>query len=114
KMGFEVTIVTRDEVLKQHEDVLEIREISAVSSALAKCGVHVTVVPVSGIDAVARGKKVLLLNVDYRGATASALLRRHRDREIDCFPNPYFQMACQRESGLPESEMGLGHKHRKT
>lgn len=114
KMGSRITIVTRDEVLAQQEDVLEIREIDVLRESLGRRGAVVTVIPVSAVETVDCGTRLLLLNLDYRAEGATSLLRRHHADEVNCFPNPYFQMACQRGTGLAETNMGLSHKHRAT
>jgi hypothetical protein len=112
KMGRDITIVTRDEVIFEDQDVLEIREILELEAALRAGGAHVRVVPVSKVNFLPRRSNLLLLNLDYRLENIHDLLRRHTDKEITCFPNPYFQAACQDMTGLSESEMALGHKHR--
>lgn len=110
-MGRRITIVTRDDVLNRQEDVLEILEIKALRSALLRWGAAVEVIPVSAVDSVEAGTKLLLLNLDYRSESTTALLRRHAAEEVDCYPNPYFQMVCNEATGLPEVVMQRDSKH---
>jgi len=110
RMGKNITIVTRDEVLGQQEDVLELREIAVLLRALKKHGAKAGVIPVSGVGSVPNGTALLLLNLDYRSESTEYLLRRHSAGEVECFPNPYLQMECQRATELTETMLDLKDK----
>ena len=112
KMGTKITIVTRDAVITQLEDVLEIREIDFLREALTCAGAIVNVIPASAVDSVETGSRLLLLNLNYGAAETTTLLRRHAAEEVECFPNPYFQMACDEVTGLQELVLTTGDKHR--
>jgi len=111
-IGQEITIVTRDEVLCQTQDILEIREIAELEKALRAENARVRVISVSDVDSIPSGTRLLLLNIDYRSASTKTLIQRHAAEEITCYPNPFYQMACLHATGLKESEMGQDHKHR--
>jgi hypothetical protein len=111
-VGTDVTIVTRDEVIMQQQDVLEILEIQELENELRRGGATVQTVPVSQVGSLECGSRLLLLNVDYSSTATAGLLRRHSSGELACFPNPYFQMACSYASGLKESTLAPEDKHR--
>lgn len=111
QMGERITIVTRDEVIGQQEDVLELLEISMLQSALTLAGAVVDVIPVSAVNSVDTGTRLLLLNLDYRSESTAALLKRHASGEVDCFPNPYLQITCNEFSGLDELTIDRASKH---
>lgn len=110
-VGTDVTIVTRDEVMTEQQDVLEILEIQELENELRRCGATVRTIPVSQVSLLESGSRLLLLNVDYRSTATTELIRRHSRGEVVCFPNPYFQMACQIASGLKESGLAPGDKY---
>ena len=110
-IGPNIVIVTRDEVIERQEDILEIIEIRELETALRRARATVETIPVSRAGSLRGGARLLLLNLDYRLASAGVLLRRHAAGEIKCFPNPYFQIACRDVSGLQQASLVPGEKH---
>lgn len=106
----DIYLVTRDEVLKNHEDILEIKEIENLCRGLSANAIKVNVLPLSEIDCIPNGKQVILLNLDYRVSAIENLFQRHKSNEIHCFPNPFVQKASHHITGL--LEMTIPHKHR--
>lgn len=100
-----LTLITRDEVLRDQEDVLEQQEIVALRNQLAKYHVPVHVIALSDLEHIPAHLPALLLNIDYNHPSATALLERHCRDEIDCYPNPFFQMASRQVSGLKTVEL---------
>lgn len=98
----EIGLVTRDEVFIHQEDLLEIGEIESLKQGLAELGVQLRVYPVSKISEIPTGQAVLLLNIDYEDNKTNILFDRHCRGEIIFYPNPFFQMACQKATGLQE------------
>jgi len=113
-MGKSITIVTRDEVRANDEDVLECGEIRAIGQGLMFRGARVRVVGVSQVASLEVGSRLLLLNLNWRrnDRAMSALLWRRNKGEVECFPDPYLQMMCERASGLPEVEIAPTNPHR--
>jgi hypothetical protein len=96
-----VALITRDEVLEHKEDVLERTEIKVLGQGLASLGVKSRVYTVSQVSGIPEGSFCILLNLDYHTPDTD-LLSRHSRGELVCYPNPFFQMACQRMTGLVE------------
>ncbi len=113
KMGLKIVLVTRDSVLRLREDVLEIREIACIKSMLQDRDVTVEVISASQVDSIAEGGKLLLLNLDYSLDEVTTLLRRHAMGEVECYPNPYFQLACSQATGMKQVELRCGTRHHK-
>ena len=82
-------VVTRDEVLRNSEDVLEILEIRAITSLLSRSGINTEVRAISEIEELPRGTFVLLLNVASSGKEFSRLLERSAREELRCYPDPF-------------------------
>lgn len=97
-----VAILTRDEVIKSQEDVLEIGEIESIKQGLQSQGIDVDVYSLSMIDEIPIGREVILLNLDYGTKGINRLFDRHHRQEIKCYPNPFFQLASQKASGLSQ------------
>jgi hypothetical protein len=106
----DIYLITRDEVLKNHEDILEIKEIENLCIGLATSGVKAHILPLSEIDDIPNGKQVILLNLDYRVSAIENLFQRHIKNEIRCFPNPFVQKVSHNITGLPETT--IPYKHR--
>lgn len=105
----DIYLVTRDEVLRNHEDILEIKEIENLCIGLATSGIKAHILPLSEIDFIPKGKQVILLNLDYRVSAIENLFQRHKKNEIRCFPNPFVQKISHDITGL--SETTIPHKH---
>lgn len=110
-IGPDITLVTRDEVIGDQQDILELLEIRELKSALERKGAIVSTIAVSHVSALRKGARLLLLNLDYSSASITVLLQRHALGEVTCFPNPYFQMACREVSGLRESSLSPEDKY---
>jgi len=100
----DVYLVTRDEVLENQEDILEIKEIENLCSGLfANALIKTHVVPLSAIESIPNGKQVILLNLDYQAIAIQKLLQRFKNQEIECYPNPFVQKASNVITGLAET-----------
>lgn len=106
----DIYLITRDEVLRNHEDILEIKEIENLCTGLKANGIKAHVLPLSEIDYIPNGKQVILLNLDYEVSAIEALFQRHIKNEIHCFPNPFVQKVSHNITGLLETT--IPHKHR--
>ena len=101
----QITLLTRDEVLEENEDVLEHGEMALLRDMLTKRGIKVSCSSLRKVDDIPQDETVLLLNIDCQSPQAEKLLRRHVKREIECYPNPFVQIAAQKISGLKTSEL---------
>jgi hypothetical protein len=100
-----ISILTRDEVLEEQEDVLEIWEIEQLRHALCNIGKQVGVYSVSQVGMIPRGQTVILLNIDYSAKGVENIFRRHSSGELIFYPNPFFQVVSQKFSGLQETSI---------
>lgn len=98
-----VTLLTRDEVILDNQDLLEMGDIEVIKDALGICGIHTDVAGMSDIEKIPTGSKVMLLNIDFDQRQSEELFRRHAKGEIECFPNPYVQKELLHATGLPEA-----------
>jgi len=105
-------IVTRDEVLQRQEDLLERAELETLAHNLEQLGKKVVPVCISDVASLKEGSTVLLLNLDYSIPAAFDLFKRHSAGELLCFPNPFFQKACQHWTGLSETTVPDRHRDR--
>ena len=105
----EMAFVTRDEVLSGQQDLLEIKEIECLREGLGGLGIEIKVYPVSQVNEIPDGQKVLLLNIDYGAPGIEDLLARHCRGELVFYPNPFLQRTCQRTSGLEEAVVPSRH-----
>lgn len=113
RMGTAITILTRDEVLNNHEDMLEIREIESLTEGLQALGAAINVASLGSVGTLAAGTSLLLLNLDYRAAGAQELRTRHARGDLICYPNPFVQEACQEMAGLSSFTIDPGNRLRK-
>ena len=100
-----ITILTRDEVLDNEEDLLEIGEIEELQRLCAPLGKTLRVRRVSDVDDIPQDEPVLLLNLDYSSPTTGRLLARAQEGSMRCFPDPRFQRLCQMTTGLHETSL---------
>lgn len=105
-----VFMVTRDEVVFHKEDVLEIEELNVIRNALQGYGIESCIIPVSNLESIPDGSHVLLFNVNYEDSTTNKIFERHKKEELIFYPNPFFQKASQRVSGLPETVIPSRYK----
>lgn len=99
-----ITLITRDEVLQQQEDLLEIAEIKELSQGLIKAGFQVKIFGLSDVGKVVQGATVILMNIKYDNQlVVRKLIERHSSGEIICYPNPFVQMICQKKTGLKKT-----------
>lgn len=100
-----VTVLTRDEVLENQEDLLEIGEVEALRRGCLSLGKTLCVRRVSDVDDITEDKPVLLLNLDYSSKATDRLLARAQEGSLRCFPDPRFQRLCQMTTGLHETSL---------
>lgn len=106
----DIYLLTRDEVLRNQEDILEIKEIENLCMGLSASGIKTHVLPLSEIDCIPNGKQVILLNLDYGVSTIGKLFQRYKNNELRCYPNPFVQKASHNITGLLETT--IPHKYR--
>lgn len=99
-----LTIVTRDEVIRDKEDMLEQGEIAVMARYLRQAR-DVSVLPVSQIERVPRGGNAILMNIDYTSESARNLFHRYDKGDMQFFPNPYMQIALNDATELPEKSI---------
>jgi hypothetical protein len=107
----QVALITRDEVLFHEEDLLEKNELEFLRKVLLSYGIKTRTYALSQVANISAGKKVLLLNIDYSRQGAEELLQRHSKGELDCYPNPFFQKACQKATGLKQVVIPKKNQH---
>jgi hypothetical protein len=84
-------LVTRDEVLDNQEDVLEINELTRMAQGLTNLGLEVQIISVSQVGELEEGSELILLNIDYSDPKTQTLIKKHLSGQICCYPNPIFQ-----------------------
>ncbi|OGV27198.1 MAG: hypothetical protein A3F18_07230 [Legionellales bacterium RIFCSPHIGHO2_12_FULL_37_14] len=99
----EIYLLTRDEVLRNHEDILEIKEIENLCIGLSTFGIKAHVISLSEIECIPNGKQVILLNLDYQASSIENLFKRYKNNELSCYPNPFVQKASHKITGLFET-----------
>lgn len=98
-----IGIVTRDEVLESDEDVLEMNEIEMLKELLLRQGISSDIY---GARAhLPGGTPLLLLNIDYGHPESRALLERHCRGDLNCYPNPFFQIAAAQSTSIRTVEL---------
>ena len=83
-----VVIVTRDEVIENAEDTLELLEIQALQEMLGEIGLESSVVSVSEEIGGAGDCQLILLNIDSNAYSYSRFCEMVVQSGIECFPNP--------------------------
>lgn len=98
--GPAVAIVTRDEILRKQEDLLELREIASIERGLREAGVtSIRVVDTSRLGELPDGTAALLLNINYADEAATRQVLE-ASRRLQLYPHPLMQMELQRATGL--------------
>lgn len=98
----QIAIVTRNQVLENQEDILELMEMESLKKGLSRHGVELNIYSISQVNRIPIGQKVILLNVDYRDGQSKIIFDRHCSKELTFYPNPFFQRICQNITGLQE------------
>jgi hypothetical protein len=97
--GKSVYLVTRDEVKKNNEDVLELNELQRLESGLKVRGIKTKTISIEELQQIEKGANLLLMNINYSNPTSDILIKKHLAGEINCFPNPIFQKNSQKYFG---------------
>lgn len=84
----QIVVVTRDEVVDNMEDVLEILEIETLSGALLKKGIKTEVAKISETNKIPEGSLVLLMNISKELEGFEDLILRNAKGEIHSYPDP--------------------------
>jgi len=96
-------ILTRDSVLSNGEDTLEIREIEALKKHLL--GIDIEVRRLSEAEELPENTFVLLLNVNPGEQGFNNLLIRFARQELQCYPNPFTLLFKDSVSTLPKRKL---------
>lgn len=104
-----VCFVTRDGVLKNDEDTLEIKEISALKNAVEALGCQTRVLSEEEAIQMAPDELGILMNVDTTSQAFQTLLKkRTQDESVPMYPDPFLLLAQNELTDLPQVEMGRG------
>jgi hypothetical protein len=97
-----VFIATRNEVLVEKSDVLELGDIEVLKQALEREGKRVRVIPVSALDSVESDDAVLLMNVNYGDEETKTNIynARLKSGAPTFFPDPFLQEELRLHTGL--------------
>ena len=105
----EIVLVTRDEVIDQRSDTLEILEIKALSELLESIGKTVKVKKLSEHEEINKNSEILLLNVDGKHKDFAGFAEDIVRRDIRCYPEPTVCYFKDRASTL--QTMKIPHKY---
>lgn len=101
-----IYVVTRDEVLERGEDILEQREILALTRLLRDREVDVVSVGIQSALSLSSSETALLLNVDTHTPGYTALLRHHlTGNGADLYPDPFLKLAIDEMTGYKQVMM---------
>lgn len=105
----EITLITRDEVVEQRSDTLEILEIKALTSLLKSIGKEVKVKKLSEYENIGNNSEILLLNVDNKHKDFAPFAENVIRKDIRCYPDPMVYYFKERASTL--QTMRIPHKY---
>ncbi|MEK7186181.1 MAG: hypothetical protein AAB675_02355 [Patescibacteria group bacterium] len=88
----DVIIITRDEVLQNCEDTLEILEVQAIKRGLLSRDKSISVSSLGNIAELPNGCSIVLLNVSPEANGYESLLSRVAIGEIQCYPDPFIKL----------------------
>jgi hypothetical protein len=106
--GPHITLVTRDEVISQKSDTLELLEIKALTESIQKCGKEVRVIPLSAYESLTPQTQVMLLNVEVEDPHFASLTEQIIGNHITCYPDPLLKTFQENATTL--KKVGLGGK----
>ena len=104
-LGKNIAIVTREEVVRGDEDILEQMELASLLSMLGKRSVSVEMHSPRTLPLIHSGVPTILLNIEYETKGGAEILAAHKEGRLTFFPNPYVQLAAQTISGMPSVEI---------
>jgi hypothetical protein len=84
----QIYLVTRDEVIHEKEDTLEILEANALALFLQQNGCEVQLIPISAINTIPASSTVLNLNIKPNTPGFDVAIERVKRGEIFCYPDP--------------------------
>lgn len=87
-----ITIVTRDEVVEQKEDTLELLEIQALTQALTERGLRVEIASLSEAIRDPNSDLLLLLNLRQETSAYRELIEQVAHGDKVCYPDPFVQL----------------------
>lgn len=103
--GHSVTLITRDEVVFQQVDTLEILEIEALRKSLEKLGKNVQVVPLSRIESLSQDTQLLLLNISVESEFFGKLVTKVVTQNSICYPDPLIKAFQEKATTLRRIEL---------
>lgn len=83
-----VTLITREEVLTQKADTLEILEIKALRNMLQELGKQVEIKTLSDYAGLDKNSEILLLNVDNRHPDFGRFTETVVKKDLNCYADP--------------------------
>jgi hypothetical protein len=84
----QIYLVTRDEVIYEKEDTLEILEVKALKLFLQQNGCEVQLIPLSAINTIPSSSTILNLNIKPNTPGFDVAIERVKRGEIFCYPDP--------------------------
>ncbi len=100
-----ITLMTRDEVLSQSSDTLEVLEIQALCLILKNIGKTVEMSSLSRASNLKKGTQILLLNVSTDAPEYEALVTRVVREDLVCFPDPLLKAHEDKSSTMRRIEL---------
>ena len=98
-----VCFVTRDGVLKNDEDTLEITEISVLKNAVEALGCKTRIISEEEAIQMAPNELAILMNVDTSSPAFQTLLKKRvQDESIPMYPDPFLLLAQNELTDLPQ------------
>lgn len=114
KLNEEIVLLTRNNVIKNGEDLLEQGDLQALQKKLAEKNIQTVVKSISDIPNITKGTSVILMNIDYSDPSSQKLFNAHSNEQLICYPNPFCQKTIQQEAtDLTRAEITPEHPHRK-
>lgn len=98
----EVTLVTRNEVIDNLEDMLELLELKTLSSYFEQRGIKVNISRLADVVNLTKDQLVMLLNVDPKSADFNQLLLKSAAGELTCYPDPFVLLFKDEVHTYPE------------
>jgi len=98
-----INLVTRNSVITNAEDTLEIREISALTSVLKTLGIEVNVISIEQVLGLEPNDLAILMNVDTQSQAFNQLIiRRITDESVPVYPDPFLLLAKHELTDHPQ------------
>jgi hypothetical protein len=97
-----IVLVTRDDVVDDLQDTLEILEIKALIDYLEARGIEVDVCRLSDAGKLTKDQFVMLMNIRPKSEGFEVLLDKSAQGEVDCYPDPFLLLFKENMHTYPE------------